>query len=163
MGISSILLKLRKVNLAGKTLEEFSEEKVKAKSKTHRKNGLAAHNGRYKTWAEALTDYCDEYHWSNQDGTGFLFEKISEEDEYFIMKKLNPNGILEVAIKYHNGGGHWTEFIEKSDLENINWNDVDMSEFVKFVFDQCRLPGNIQLTTEELLEKFKIFKKLKDA
>lgn len=106
MGCTSQKLRLKPVNLNGKTVEEFCTEKVNAADKRIRNKGLG---GNYNNYIEAFDDILSDKFFRKGE---IIYQIIADtENEPDILVKENADGTIDVMLYYYDGSNHWTDIL----------------------------------------------------
>jgi hypothetical protein len=107
MGISSQRLKLKPVNLNGKSVEDFCAEKVVAADKRIRNKGL---EGNYENYREAFDDILSDKFFRKEDKIYEIL--VNQENEADILIKHNADSTIDIMMYYDDGANHWTDFLK---------------------------------------------------
>lgn len=102
--------KIRKVNLEGKTKEEFFQEKCQE---------LGINELKAKTWYETLgwTDEYENYYLSREDIWEVFEHKEMDDQGYFKMLD-NKDGTYTFMTSFYNGGTCLGEILEE-EIQNL--------------------------------------------
>jgi len=107
MGTSSQRLKLKPVNLNGKSVEDFCTEKVNAADKRIRNKGL---QGDYDDYLQAFDNILSDKFFRKEDK---IYEIVlNQENEADMLVKHNSDGTIDIMMYYDNGSNHWTDFLK---------------------------------------------------